>query len=711
MVGPAASRPPAGGTPSGVCGWTRLRRRGLALVFALAVVLVATAPASALPWPWGSPPASRDDAPLAAAGLQEVAPPLGVQQLRPLLESHQPRLRILAPEADSLVPAGPWTLRLELSDWPLVDAGPEGLGPHLVVQLDDAPPLRLTATSWTMPPLEPGSHRLSVFAAMPWGEAMRNPGAFAQIRLHRAAANPMAGPAPGTPQLIPVLPAASPPDQPLLLDWILVDAPLQHLRGGDDSWRLRLSLDGESLLLDRQEALWLQGLSPGRHPLVLELVDLRGAPLNPPFNSLVRELVSSAASPSVPWLSGPLLAPDLAQLSGVAPASPQARSDAPGADRPPEPGQPTAEAETPATPLSPGRATKKERGADRTEAGPPTPTPQEAEAEAEAGAGTGTGTGTGTGAGAGAERSSAGQDGQGDVAIAPETSRSPLDAPTAQAPLAPPPPAAPTAPESTASADGSTTREEGPEPTPDRQGAAALGGDGAAADGARADAVQAPGTERQPSIAAPSTASPETPPEPSPEPTPGPGPAAPSAQERNRGDGGRSHNGRPPNSAAGAATAGNAAVVSGGGTSANSTTTRGHDADEPRPPAGDRGRLATDLSALTRRSAPAPGADPRPRDAQPSSTVPPEGDRGASPLEPAPAGEVGASGAELPRGSRSVKGNGPSLSLRPRPSPPEPFDPWSSPLSTAPTPTEGRPLQRDPKRGGVLDRLRQLIRP
>ena len=219
---------------------------------------------------------------------------------------HQPQLRILAPKADSLMPAGSWTLRLELNDWPLVDAGPLGLGPHLVVQLDDEPPRRLTSTSTSMPALAPGSHRLSVVAAMPWGEAVGSPGSFAQIRLHRSAVNPLAGPAAGTPQLIPLLPVASPPGQPLLLDWLLVDAPLQHLRDGDESWRLRLSLDGASLLLDRQEALWLQGPSPGSHPLLLELLDLRGAPLNPPFNSLVRELVVDADSPAPAWLPGPL---------------------------------------------------------------------------------------------------------------------------------------------------------------------------------------------------------------------------------------------------------------------------------------------------------------------------------------------------------------------------------------------------------------------
>lgn len=347
VVGPGSTAPPQ--PPTSVTGdrrpgWRRqlwwrgqvlwrgqLWRTGLAVLVALtaALTLLPAAPVSALPWLRGAPADSQVGVPSAGSNLQEIAPPLGVQQLKPLLEAHQPRLRIVSPQADSLVPAGPWTLQLELSDWPLQAPGAEGLGPHLVVQLDEAPPLRLTTTSVEMPPLAPGSHRLSVIAAMPWGEAMRNPGAFAQIRLHRTAANPLAGPAPGTPQLIPLLPTVVSAHQPLPLDWILLDAPLQHLRDGDDSWRLRVSLDGDVLLLDHQEALWLRGLSPGRHPLLLELVNTRGEPLNPPYNSLVHELVTSAEGPAPPWLAGPLSASELARLSGTTPPPATAPTTAP----------------------------------------------------------------------------------------------------------------------------------------------------------------------------------------------------------------------------------------------------------------------------------------------------------------------------------------------------------------------------------------------
>jgi len=41
----------------------------------------------------------------------------------------------------------------------------------------------------------------------------------------------------------------------VLIDWLLLDAPLQNLRGDDARWRLRISVNGDSFLVDRQTPL------------------------------------------------------------------------------------------------------------------------------------------------------------------------------------------------------------------------------------------------------------------------------------------------------------------------------------------------------------------------------------------------------------------------------------------------------------------------
>lgn len=278
-----------------------------------------------------------------AGQLQEVAPPPAVQQLQQALEQRQPQLSILAPADDTLLPAGPWTLRLRVSDWPLVDAGPLGLGPHVVVQLDAEPPRRLSGgagpngeLALELPELSPGSHRLTVYAARPWGEAVKAPGSWRQIRLHRVRANPLTLPAAGSPQLLPVAPASPQAGQPVLLDWLLLDAPLQHLRPGDDNWRLRISVNGDSVLVDRQTPLWLEGWRSGENAIQLELVDLRGEPINPPFNSVVSALRLDPSLPRPAWLDRRLSERDLALLLGEALPEPEPEPE-PAATVEPEP--------------------------------------------------------------------------------------------------------------------------------------------------------------------------------------------------------------------------------------------------------------------------------------------------------------------------------------------------------------------------------------
>jgi hypothetical protein len=259
----------------------------------------------------------------AATALQEVAPPIAVQQLGEALAQRQPRLTILEPADGASLPEGPWTLRLEVEDWPLVDAGALGLGPHLLIQLDDGPAQPVVQTSLAMPPLSPGSHRLTVMAARPWGEVVKRPGSFQQIRLQRIAANPISQPAPGSPQLLATAPLEASPAEPVLLDWLLIDAPLQNLRADDARWRLRVSVNGDSFLVDQATPLWLKGWRRGSNALMLELVDGRGEPLNPPFNSLVREVRLQADGPRPAWLNGRLSESDLARLLGQGTPEPE----------------------------------------------------------------------------------------------------------------------------------------------------------------------------------------------------------------------------------------------------------------------------------------------------------------------------------------------------------------------------------------------------
>ena len=276
--------------------------------------------------------------------LQEVAPPAGAQAVRDALGDRQPRISIVAPENDALLTASDWTLTLRVQDWPVHEPGNLGPGPHVVVQLDDAPGQRLFSGPaegdlWTItiPALAPGSHRLTAYAAWPWGEPVVGPGALDQHRLHRTARSAHGLPAPQAVQLLPAPPPALAAGAPVPVSWLLIDAPLQNLRPDDARWRLQIGVDGTTILLDRNEPFWLAPLPPGLHALTLDLLDAQGAPLGAPFTSHVVELAvppRGAPLPAVlrPQLTGRELESLLAEAPPAADVIADAENEAPDVD-------------------------------------------------------------------------------------------------------------------------------------------------------------------------------------------------------------------------------------------------------------------------------------------------------------------------------------------------------------------------------------------
>ena len=301
-------------------------RHWLGSVLAAALFLLPVSPAIALP-DWIPHKASQPQQTTArsGSGLQEVAPPGGVQELRRSLDKHHPRLRLLSPDDGAVVNAEPLTLELEISDWPLLQDDDLGFGPHVVVQIDDQPPQRLAESEdgllrVTLAELNPGSHRFSAWAAYPWGEAVTTPGAAITWKLHRWQA--LAGTQPGqdAPWLVPIAPTSWRSGQPLLLNWLIWNAPLQNLRDGDQRWKLRLSLDGNSVLVDQQDAIWLKGPSHSDGVTVqMELLDGLGEPISPVFNNRVIH-IGSRSGERAAWTKNNLRDQELAILSGTPPA-------------------------------------------------------------------------------------------------------------------------------------------------------------------------------------------------------------------------------------------------------------------------------------------------------------------------------------------------------------------------------------------------------
>jgi hypothetical protein len=280
-------------------------------------------PADALQLPWGRHAAQQTPAlPISGPSgrLQEVAAPGGVQQLRRQLDAHRPQLHLDSPGDGEVMTDAPWTLILRVEDWPVSSDPDLGPGPHVALQVDAEPPRRFTQLNdgriqVALPALSPGSHRLSAYAAYPWGEAVKRPGASIQWRLHQLQSLPNTQPGPDDPWLVLVSPSELSEGEPLLLDWLVWNAPLQNLRAGDARWRLRLSINGDSVLVDQQDALWLRGLKQGTQAVQMELLDGIGEPIAPVFNNQLRA-VPQRRGPGPAWMRERLSEEEIARLLG-----------------------------------------------------------------------------------------------------------------------------------------------------------------------------------------------------------------------------------------------------------------------------------------------------------------------------------------------------------------------------------------------------------
>ncbi|WP_353292474.1 hypothetical protein [Synechococcus sp. M16CYN] len=253
--------------------------------------------------------------------LQEVAPPGAVQQIRQKLQRYQPNLQLITPNNDSVIKSDSIELMLEVRDWPVGTDSELGIGPHVAVQVDNRPALQLDEIDENrllvrIDDLSPGSHRFSAWAAYPWGEAVKTPGAMIQGRFHLWQRTEGTQPQEKEPWLVAVTNTNGSALQPILLDWIIWNAPLQNLRDGDERWKLRLSVNDESFLVDSQEAIWLAGTTVNSDNLVqMELLNEIGEIITPVFNNqLIHQSASKTTNPI--WLQAHLTDEEVIRLSG-----------------------------------------------------------------------------------------------------------------------------------------------------------------------------------------------------------------------------------------------------------------------------------------------------------------------------------------------------------------------------------------------------------
>ncbi|MEW5859138.1 MAG: hypothetical protein AB1861_17420 [Cyanobacteriota bacterium] len=227
--------------------------------------------------------------------ISEVSPPEVIQQLRPALESYQPQVTILSPQTDEVLQDTTVAVRLQVRDLPIFKDPQLGLGPHLHVILDNQPYKAVYDLEQPLvfEDLAPGTHTLRVFASRPWHESFKNEGAYAQTTFHLFTKTTDNNPDPKQPLLTYSRPTGSYGAEPIMLDFYLTNAPL-HLvaqSNPDDEiadWRVRVTVNGQSFVMDRWQPLYLKGFNSGKNWVQLEFLDEQGNPVTNVFNNTVR---------------------------------------------------------------------------------------------------------------------------------------------------------------------------------------------------------------------------------------------------------------------------------------------------------------------------------------------------------------------------------------------------------------------------------------
>jgi hypothetical protein len=245
---------------------------------------VATTPSSSATATMNNPLATTD------GPLAEVNIPASITKLAPSLERFQPQVQIISPQPDQILTDDLVSVKLNVRDLPLFKSPELGLGNHLHVILDKQ--TYQGVSDLTQPlvfkNLAAGTHTLRVFAARPWHESFKNPGAYAQTTFHVLTKTAENNPDPQRPLLTYSRPSGTYGVEPIMLDYYLTNAPAHLAAQGSSEqipdWRIRATVNDQRFIIDRWTPIYLQGFKQGKNWVRLELIDDRGNPIPNVYN-------------------------------------------------------------------------------------------------------------------------------------------------------------------------------------------------------------------------------------------------------------------------------------------------------------------------------------------------------------------------------------------------------------------------------------------
>lgn len=243
-----------------------------------------------------SPPSlTKISEPVAIGKLAEVPPPLLIQELRRSLDQYQPQIKILSPQPEQVLEDTTVVVKLKIQDLPIFQNADLEMGPHIHLILDNQPYQAIYNPDEPiiLKDLTAGTHTLRVFPVRPWHESFKNDGAFAQTTFHVLTKTEDNRPDPALPLLTYSRPKGTYGAEPILLDFYLTNAPLhviaqENTEDAIADWRIRVTINNESFMLDNWQPIYLTGFEKGQNWVKLEFIDEQGNLVQNAFNNTVR---------------------------------------------------------------------------------------------------------------------------------------------------------------------------------------------------------------------------------------------------------------------------------------------------------------------------------------------------------------------------------------------------------------------------------------
>lgn len=208
-------------------------------------------------------------------------------------------VRILSPKPDEVIPIPPAAVgqppakgasvevKLEVKNWESFQDPNTKCGQGIAIAFDNGPAAIHfdPAMPWAYPKVPAGTHTVRAFAVRPWGESVKEPGAFAMVTFSVGEKDGKNAPEPKAPMLTANRPRGKyAKGQKVLLDFLVSGCRLSE-ENAPGACRVRYQI-GElpEVTVTKWDPVWLTDLPVGKHAWVMALSNADGKLLPGPFN-------------------------------------------------------------------------------------------------------------------------------------------------------------------------------------------------------------------------------------------------------------------------------------------------------------------------------------------------------------------------------------------------------------------------------------------